>query len=149
MYSALYLTEFSRDVNVILTHFRTGKKYFFSEGPSRSCLRKKSTQKKKQMVRPLSEKQINPWRARETKDEARLKRRELSHTTCIVVQLQPVVTLPSSERGNTLERANPHRLTFSNTQPRGAARTARHTDLYETKFILYFTYLYINISSLK
>lgn len=28
-------------------------------------------------------------------------------------------------------------------------KTARHGGIYETKFILYFTYLYINISSLE
>lgn len=28
-------------------------------------------------------------------------------------------------------------------------KTAQHGGIYETKFILYFTYLYINISSLK
>lgn len=55
--------------------------------------KRKEHKKKQKTVQPLSGKQINPWRAKETKDEARLKRRELSHTTFIVVQLRPEVTL--------------------------------------------------------
>lgn len=66
----------------------------------RSCLREKSTKKQK-TVQPLSGKQINPWRARETKDEARLKRRELSHTIFIVVQLRPEVTLCAHSKEET------------------------------------------------
>lgn len=80
-------------------------------------------------------------RDKECQDEARPKRRELSHTTCNVV-----AHFLSLERGNSSERANASRPTCSIMQ---RYKSNILHNIYETKFILYFTYLYINISSLK
>lgn len=62
--------------------------------------------------------------------------------------MRPVITLVhQKEEAHLKEQIWPADL-----QQRAAVQirhTAQKANIYETKFILYFTYLYINISSLK
>lgn len=55
-----------------------------------------------------------------------------------------LAAVATTERGRLHFLCKFVQLTCSNMQ-----HTAQQTNIYETKFILYFTYLYINISSLK
>lgn len=79
---------------LILGH---GKNIVSQRGPWEVVFEKGEKNQQKTGPAPL-EKDQSLEGERETKDEARLKRRELSHTTYIVVH-----TLGSLERGNTLE----------------------------------------------